>query len=155
MSKSALVFGASGISGWAFINEILHDYPSPNTWKRAHALTNRPLTLEKSQWPNDSRLNIVSGVDLLFPSQEDVVKELSEQIPDIKEVTHVYYVAYKGGRDLDQELSDAAEMFKKAVIAVDKLCPKLEVITLQLGTKICMSFCLEPSPVSLFTVLTL
>ncbi|KAJ4364073.1 hypothetical protein N0V83_009528 [Neocucurbitaria cava] len=135
MSKSALVFGASGVTGWSFINEILSDYPAKNTWKRAHALTNRPLSQEQSQWPNDPRLNIVSGIDLLANSQESLEKELKEKIPDIDEVTHVYYLAYKAGTDVQKELEEAVDMWKKTVIAVDRLCPKLEFVVLQTGAK--------------------
>jgi hypothetical protein len=137
MSKSALVFGASGVTGWSFINEILNDYPKPNIWKRAHALTNRPLSQEQSQWPNDPRLNIVSGIDLLSNSQESLEKTLQEQIPDISEVTHVYYLAYKADTDVQKELEEAVSMWKKAVIAVDNLCPALEFIVLQTGAKMC------------------
>ena len=137
MSKSALVFGASGVTGWSFINEILNDYPKPNTWKRAHALTNRPLSQEQSQWPKDPRLNIVSGIDLLAGSQEDLENELKTKIPDVNEVTHVYYLAYKAGTDVQKELEEAVDMWKKTLIAVDKLCPNLEFVVLQTGAKMC------------------
>jgi hypothetical protein len=91
MSKSALIFGASGVTGWAFVNEILHDYPKEGTWKKVHALTNRPLKQSDSLWPNDDRLNIVSGIDLLKGSQENLETALSI-IEGIEEVTHVYYL---------------------------------------------------------------
>ncbi|EMD69427.1 hypothetical protein GGP41_004586 [Bipolaris sorokiniana] len=136
MSKSALVFGASGVTGWSFINEILSDYPAKGTWKRAHALSNRPITLSQALWPEDPRLNMVSGVDLLAHSQESLEKELVEKIPDVAEITHVYYFAYKAGMDVKKEIDEALEMFSKAVKAVDKLCPALEFIVLQIGTKI-------------------
>ncbi|KAH7377329.1 hypothetical protein BKA66DRAFT_496475 [Pyrenochaeta sp. MPI-SDFR-AT-0127] len=135
MSKSALVFGASGVTGWSFINEILNDYPKENTWKRAHALTNRPLSQEQSQWPNDSRLNIVSGIDLLANDQTSLEKELKQKIHDIDEVTHVYYLAYKAGTDVQKEFDEAVEMWKKTLIAVDKLCSNLEFVVLQTGAK--------------------
>ena len=90
--KSALVFGASGVTGWAFVNEILHDYPEKGVWKNVYALTNRPLSQEYSFWPNDPRLNIVSGIDLLRGTQEDLEKEMKEKINGIEEVTHVYYL---------------------------------------------------------------
>lgn len=137
MSKSALVFGASGVTGWSFINEVLNDYPKPNVWKRAHALTNRPLSQEQSQWPNDPRLNIVSGIDLLAGSQDDVEKELKTKITELGEVTHMYYLAYKAGTDVEQEFKEAVEMYKKALIAVDKLCPNLGFVVLQTGAKMC------------------
>lgn len=60
-----------------------------------------------------------------------------EKIPDVAEVTHVYYVAYKAGLDFKKEMDEAVEMFSKAVRAVDKLCPALEFVVLQVGTKIC------------------
>ncbi|KAH7406659.1 hypothetical protein DE146DRAFT_778040 [Phaeosphaeria sp. MPI-PUGE-AT-0046c] len=135
MSKSALVFGASGVTGWSFVNEVLNDYPKPNIWKRAHALTNRPLSQEHSRWPKDPRLNIVSGIDLLVGSQEDVERELKTKIPDINEVTHMYYLAFKADTNVEKELKEAVEMYKKALIAVDKLCPTLEFVVLQTGAK--------------------
>ncbi|KAH4001645.1 hypothetical protein HBI56_071490 [Parastagonospora nodorum] len=135
MSKSALVFGASGVTGWSFINEILQDYPKSGTWKCAHALTNRPLSQEQSQWPNDPRLNIVSGIDLLAGSQKDLETELQSKIPNIKEVTHVYYLAYKAGTDIQKEPEEAVEMWKKTLLAVDKLCLNLEFVVLQTGAK--------------------
>lgn len=138
MSKSALVFGASGVTGWSFINEILSDYPAKNVWKRAHALSNRPLSLAQSQWPDDPRLNMVSGIDLLAYDQASVEKEMQQKIPDISEVTHVYYFAYKAGMDVAKEQEEALDMFSKAVKAVDKLCPKLEFVVLQIGSKYCM-----------------
>jgi hypothetical protein len=137
MSKSALVFGASGVTGWSFINEILSDYPAKNVWKRAHALFNRTLSHSQTQWPIDPRLNMVPGVDLLAHSQKSLEKDLASKIPDISEVTHVYYLAYKAGLDVQKEMDEAVAMFSKAVTAVDKLCPKLEVVVLQIGTKIC------------------
>lgn len=85
---------------------------------------------------------MVSGVDLLAHSQESLEKELEEKIPDVAEVTHVYYFAYKAGMDVKKELDEALEMFSKAVKAVDKLCPALEFIVLQIGTKICKSYIL-------------
>jgi hypothetical protein len=91
MSKSALIFGASGVSGWAFVNETLNDYPKEGVWGKVHALANRPLKQSDSFWPNDARLNIISGIDLLEGSQQDLEKALSE-IDGVKRVTHVYYL---------------------------------------------------------------
>jgi len=139
MSKSALVFGASGVTGWSFINELLNDYPKPNIWEKIHALTNRPLSQSQSQWPNDPRLNIVSGIDLLQGSQEELEKEIKDNVQGIEHVTHMYYLAYKAGTDIQKELEEAVAMFKRATIAVDKLSPKLEFVVLQTGAKMCTS----------------
>lgn len=139
MGKSALIFGASGVTGWAFVNEILNDYPKKGTWTKVHALTNRPLSLEDSKWPKDSRLNIVSGIDLLKGSQEELEKTMKEKIEGVEEVTHVYYLAYKANKDLQQELEDAVDMFKRSTIAVDHLSSKFEFVVLQTGAKMCRS----------------
>lgn len=137
MSKSALVFGASGVTGWSFVNEILNDYPQANIWKRVHALTNRPLSQEQSQWPQDERLNIVSGIDLLQGSQDELESTIKQKIPDVEQVTHVYYLAYKAGTNVQQELEEAVAMFKRSTLAMDHLSPKLEFLVLQTGAKMC------------------
>ena len=92
MSKTALIFGASGVSGWSFVNEMLNDYPKEGVWVKVHALTNRPLTQEASAWPADPRLNIVSGIDLLAGSQDDLEKAIRTKVTGVEKVTHVYYL---------------------------------------------------------------
>lgn len=88
----ALIFGASGVSGWAMVNEILEDYPRPGIWGGVVALTNRPLSLEQSQWPRDTRLSIVSGVDILAGSQQDLEDTLNARVPGIGSITHMIYL---------------------------------------------------------------
>jgi hypothetical protein len=89
--KHALIFGSSGVSGWALVNELLGDYPSEGIWGNVTALANRPLSKEVSQWPDDKRLNIVSGIDLLKGTQEQLELVMKSKIPDVATVTHVYY----------------------------------------------------------------
>lgn len=92
MGKQALVFGASGVTGWSFVNEILNDYPERSVWDSVVSMTNRPLKQEDSLWPADPRLQIVSGVDLLKGSQEDLEASLKDKVNDVDKVTHVYYL---------------------------------------------------------------
>ena len=92
MGKRALVYGASGVTGWSFVNEILHDYPKQSLWDGVVALTNRPLAQEDSLWPADPRLQIVSGIDLLKGTQEDLETALKERVNNVDKVTHVYYL---------------------------------------------------------------
>ena len=91
MGKRALVFGASGVTGWSFVNEILNDYPKKGIWDGVVAMTNRPLKQQDSFWPAGSRLQIFSGVDLLG-SQEGIEKALKEKVEDVDKITHVYYL---------------------------------------------------------------
>lgn len=89
--KVALVFGASGVTGWAFVNEILNDYPRKGIWKSVLALTNRPLDTTQAMWPKDDRVAITSGLNLLEGSQQDVEAKLA-RVAGIEEVTHVFYL---------------------------------------------------------------
>ncbi|KAF2404506.1 hypothetical protein EJ06DRAFT_526590 [Trichodelitschia bisporula] len=146
MGKVALVFGASGVTGWSFVNEILTDYPKPGVWEKVHALTNRPLKQEDSLWPADSRLNIVSGIDLLKGTQEELEAEIKREIPDVDKVTHVYYLAYKASKDRDQELKDAVDMWRRSATALDHLSPALEFQVLQTGAKMYGCHLLENHP---------
>lgn len=95
MGHHALVFGASGILGWAIVNELLNNYPEKGTYSKVTALTNRPLTREEALWPTPGgerpALNIVSGIDLTKGTMEDVRETLKERVPDIDSVTHLYY----------------------------------------------------------------
>lgn len=89
--KVALIFGASGVSGWSFVNEMLNDYPRKEVWAGVHALTNRPLDFDRALWPRDDRLLVTSGINLLEGSQEDLERKLSG-ILGIDKVTHVIYL---------------------------------------------------------------
>lgn len=88
--KVALVFGASGISGWA-VTKCALSYPTPTTFSRVIGLTNRPLPLEKSGLPRDPRLELHSGVNLRG-SLDEVKSQLQEKVPSLEDVTHVYYL---------------------------------------------------------------
>lgn len=84
----ALVFGASGITGWAIAKEAL-SYPSSGTFDRIIALTNRPLKKEEALIPADDRLRLYNGIDLTG-GVEKVVSSLAS-VDGIEGVTHVYF----------------------------------------------------------------
>lgn len=86
----ALVFGASGISGWAVTKNLL-SYPSATAFSRVIALTHRPRTVEDSGLPLDPRLELYSGVDLRA-NLDYVKQQLTSKIPNLDQVTHVYYL---------------------------------------------------------------
>jgi hypothetical protein len=54
--------------------------------------------------------------------------------------------AYKANTDLQQELEDAVNMFKRSTIAMDKLSPALEFVVLQTGAKMYGCHLLENHP---------
>jgi hypothetical protein len=84
----ALVFGASGITGWAITNSAL-TYPTPSTFSRVIGLTARPLGLEAAGFPSDPRLELYAGLDL-SKDVDDIVGYLCK-IKHIEEITHVYF----------------------------------------------------------------
>jgi nucleoside-diphosphate-sugar epimerase len=87
--KHTLIFGASGISGWSLMKQCL-SYPSPSTFHRVTGLCNRHIEKETLLLPNDSRLNIVSGIDLTG-SVEIVMEQLKTKVEDIMLVDIVFF----------------------------------------------------------------
>jgi hypothetical protein len=99
--KAALVFGASGVSGWAMVNEMLHNYPGEDTWSHIHALTNRSMDAKTATWPDGNKLTVTSGIDLLSTNDgNDDRRGLETQIGSIagiENVTHVFYMGESYG----------------------------------------------------------
>lgn len=87
-SRHALVFGASGITGWALTRELLR-YPTTSTFQRVIGLTNRPLTKSASLFPEDERLELYSGVNL--QAGPAAVELRLKEINGIDAITHVYF----------------------------------------------------------------
>jgi nucleoside-diphosphate-sugar epimerase len=93
-NSHALVIGASGLIGWAVVNQLLQPYPSTSPFRKVTALVNRPLSLEDSCWPDHAPerpdLALASGVNLLY-GDEELTKLLRDKVADIESVSHVYY----------------------------------------------------------------
>jgi nucleoside-diphosphate-sugar epimerase len=90
----ALVIGASGVIGWSVVNQLLQPYPSSTPFKKITALTNRPLKLEDSFWPDNApsrpALSLVSGINL-HCDDDEFAESLEKKVADVASVTHVYY----------------------------------------------------------------
>ena len=126
-----LVFGASGVSGWACVKEALQ-FPTSSTFKQVTGLTNRPLSIEDSKLPRDSRLQLVSGIDLTG-SIDDVVTSMKQKIQGLDTVTHVIFTAYIEKPDYDSLRAVNTDLLNTAIGAIDKVAPKLESVVLQTG----------------------
>lgn len=91
----ALVFGASGLAGWAVVDELLSNYPERGVFTKVTAAVNRPLKVEESFWPQASsdrpELSLVTGVNLTNGTPEEFAAFLKDKIKDIDTITHVYY----------------------------------------------------------------
>ncbi|KAK1718923.1 hypothetical protein BDP67DRAFT_393633 [Colletotrichum lupini] len=133
----ALVFGANGISGWAVTNNLFI-YPTASTFCRIIGLTNRPMDLSGSQLPkNDPRLEIYSGINLR-EDIETIKEQMKIKIPNMQDITHVYYCAYSNATaysvDVMKIRNINVTMTRNAVKAVDEICSSLKFLSLQTGT---------------------
>jgi hypothetical protein len=134
---TALVFGASGITGHAILKSLL-TYPTPTTFARIIGLTNRPLTTADSHLDADQRVELYSGIDLL--DREKSLLQL-QHVPGIQQVTHVYYASYAGhGQDFDELKRVNSELLTNAIGGVEICCPGLRFITLNTGGKVSVRF---------------
>ncbi|OQE40206.1 hypothetical protein PENCOP_c006G04608 [Penicillium coprophilum] len=134
--KVALVFGASGISGWAVTKNLL-SYPTVTTFDRVIGLMHRPRPITESGLPQDPRLELYSGVDLRT-ELETVKRQMRERIPNLDQVTHVYYLAYSNATAYTEHVMRIKDINKQmtynAVHATDSLCLQLQFLVLQTGT---------------------
>lgn len=91
----ALVVGASGLAGWAVVDQLMRNYPEEGVFSRVTALTNRPLDVAKSFWPQPTvgrpDLQLASGVNLLEGSVGDVAALLRTKVKDTESITHVFH----------------------------------------------------------------
>ncbi|KAE8146976.1 hypothetical protein BDV25DRAFT_169498 [Aspergillus avenaceus] len=142
----AVVFGCSGINGYALVDQLLSGYPSQTTFAKVTAVSNRPFTAQDAQWPADERLDIVSGVNLLLGDDEALATTLREKIPSFETVSHIYYAAYTPSSDLAEECRLNKQMLRAAVQAFEKLSPKLTFVTLITGTKAYGVYLLDKFP---------
>ena len=92
----ALVVGASGLIGWAVVDQLLRSYPAPHAFSKVTALVNRPLKLEDSFWPVEGRgdggpeLVLVPGVNLMR-DDEEVERVILNEAKDVECVRYVFY----------------------------------------------------------------
>ncbi|CRK49022.1 hypothetical protein BN1723_008342 [Verticillium longisporum] len=121
----ALIYGASGITGWSITNALLEGYPSKDTFASVTALTNRPLDPDAAFWPNSEKLQIASGVDILTSKGQDGLEaDLKAKVKNIANISHVYFFAYIMDTDPAKECSINKELIKRAVSAdiVARVC---------------------------------
>ncbi|KAF3016526.1 hypothetical protein E8E14_011657 [Neopestalotiopsis sp. 37M] len=139
-SGHAIVYGASGLIGWAVVNQLLSSYPEPGAFSKVTAVTNRPLNPSETFWPEQQpgrpELQLVSGVDLRDGDGSTLAKSLKEVVQDIESVTHIYYLVFNavGGDDI-KEVATNLRMFSNVVDAHTQLSSKLKFVVFPGGTR--------------------
>ncbi|CRK16750.1 Short chain dehydrogenase sirQ like protein [Verticillium longisporum] len=132
----ALIYGASGITGWSITNALLEGYPSKDTFASITALTNRPLGPDAAFWPKLEKLQIASGVDILTSKGQDGLEaDLKVKVKNIASISHVYFFAYIMDTDPAKECETNKELIKRAISAVENLSQNLKFVVLPTGTK--------------------
>lgn len=96
-SNHAIVYGASGLIGWALVDQLLNAYPEAGSFSKVTAVTNRPLNASESHWPEPGDLHrpdlqLVSNVDLRRGYGGLLANSLKQVVDDVESVTHVYYL---------------------------------------------------------------
>ncbi|KAF2093843.1 hypothetical protein NA57DRAFT_68893 [Rhizodiscina lignyota] len=132
MGNHALIYGASGITGWAIVNAILEGYPDAGAFDKVTALTNRPLSADAAIWPKSEKLQVVSGIDL---GKDGVQEDMKKRIKDVDTVSHVYFFAYIMDPEPQKEIDINVDLLKRAVESIDSLSTKLKFVVLPTGTK--------------------
>ncbi|KAL5359231.1 hypothetical protein BJX96DRAFT_148024 [Aspergillus floccosus] len=139
-SNHAIVYGASGLSGWALVDQLLSSYPCATTFSKVTAVTNRPLSLSESYWPKlDGRreLQLVSGIDLGRGNGATLADALLQKVRDVRTITHIYYLL-SVFRAIDDDIEEVAinrRMLQNVIDAHNLICPNLQFVVFTGGTR--------------------
>jgi hypothetical protein len=85
---TALVFGATGVSGWGLCKQLA-EYRTPGTFGKIILLSLQPTSIQEAYLPTDEKITLHNGIDLNKPL-DNITQDLA-QVPGITEVTHVFY----------------------------------------------------------------
>ncbi|KAK4152702.1 hypothetical protein C8A00DRAFT_16017 [Chaetomidium leptoderma] len=135
----AIVFGASGLIGWALVDQLLGPYPHAGSFSKVTAVTNRPLTRSDAHWPEPGshrpNLQLVSGIDLRHGDAAALAECLKQVVQDIESVTHIYYLVFTAVEDDIEEVTTNKGMFQNVIDAHNLLCPNLQFVAFAGGTR--------------------
>ncbi|OJJ60305.1 hypothetical protein ASPSYDRAFT_86897 [Aspergillus sydowii CBS 593.65] len=126
----AIVFGAAGLLGWATLNQLLAGYPSSEPFSRVTAVLNRPVSesdLHLPAGPNRPSLEIISGIDLLQGSSDELATQLREKVINVETITHVFYFVFAPFNDNHiQECNQNCAIMQRVADALNIVAPKLQ-----------------------------
>ncbi|KAI1123326.1 hypothetical protein F5Y10DRAFT_252006 [Nemania abortiva] len=135
----AIVFGASGLIGWAVVDQLLHSHPEPGAFSKVTAVTNRKVKLSESHWPESRTgcpdLQLVSGIDLRRGDGTTLAESLKGAVEDIHAVTHVFYLAFTSIPDDVEEVAVNRRMLQNVIDTHNLLSPNLRFVVFPGGTR--------------------
>lgn len=100
----ALIYGASGITGWAIVNQLLQNNSDANQFSRVTALTNRQLNHKDTLWPESDKLLLTTANIMPDGGQAELEADLKAKVRDISTVTHVYFFGEFGKAIIDNSV---------------------------------------------------
>ncbi|RJE17825.1 hypothetical protein PHISCL_09835 [Aspergillus sclerotialis] len=135
----AIVFGAAGLLGWATLNQLLSGYPSSGPFSRVTAVLNRPVSesdLCLPSGPNRPSLEIVSGINLLHATGDDLTKQLRKKVPVAEGITHVFYFVFAPfNDDYIQECNQNCGIMRRLAGALNIVAPRLQSFVYSGGSR--------------------
>ncbi|PSN63645.1 hypothetical protein BS50DRAFT_499514 [Corynespora cassiicola Philippines] len=142
-SNHALVVGASGLIGWAVVDQLLRYCPSATSsaFSKITALVNRPIKLQDTFWPEPGtkvpKLALVTGINLSC-SDDNFEELLRDKLPDASTITHVFYcgMSFKEvPANHEEEVTTNVGMMRRLVMAVKSLSPNFSFLVYPGGTR--------------------
>ncbi|RHZ69792.1 hypothetical protein CDV55_103607 [Aspergillus turcosus] len=145
-SNHAIVFGAAGLLGWSSVNQLLSGYPTSGSFARVTAVLNRSVPEAELHWPSPGpdrpQLQIVSGVDLLRGTGDDLAKQLKEKVNGVEQITHVFYFGLcyailfaPLNEDPVKECAQNCGMMQRLADALNMVAPNLQTFVYSGGTR--------------------
>jgi nucleoside-diphosphate-sugar epimerase len=116
MKKTALVVGATGVSGRALIDHL----EKQADWDVIGVSRKPPYFPTKARFVS---------VDLMDPTS------CEEGLSGLSEVTHVFYAAYMDNKVIAETRAPNARMFANFLPAIEKAAPNLQHVCILQGTK--------------------
>ncbi|KAI1171535.1 hypothetical protein F4777DRAFT_591148 [Nemania sp. FL0916] len=137
--RHAIIFGASGLIGWAVVEQLLRSYPETGTFSKITAVTNREVKLSESYWPapdaNQPTLQLVSGIDLRRGDGIMLADTLRREVEDVHTVTHVFYLVFTSLPDGIEEVATNRQMLQNVVDAHNLMSRNLQFVVFPGGTR--------------------
>lgn len=124
--KTALIFGANGISGTATVQQLAKS----KDWLKIIAVSRRPAQFDFE----DPRVIHVS-LDILQSSVPEIAERLTGA--GAIDATHAFHFTYVEKSDPEELVKVNEELLHKTLDAVVNACPHLETFMLQTGYKVC------------------
>ncbi|KND91800.1 hypothetical protein TOPH_03463 [Tolypocladium ophioglossoides CBS 100239] len=136
----AIVFGAAGLLGWSVVNQLLSNYPSADSFSQVTAVINRPVSEPDLHLPKPSPerpgFQVVSGVNLLQGTGDDLAGQLKDKVPSAEKITHVFYFVFSAlNDDHIQECRINCEMMQRVADALNIVSPALKSFVYSGGTR--------------------